>query len=515
MNILLIHSYVATNHPSPLLTEPLGLIALATYLESFYGDTISVEILDLFALGFGKVYKKKDKYIMGIHDRESIASLLQENPPDLIGITCNFTAYSEDSFELSKTIKSIYPSIPVVIGGAHVTMYPVETLENNPDVDIVVCGEGEITFQKLVDELLNKNTKSLGKIEGLCYRRPDGTIHFTGKRDLIHDINELPTPDRKFINNDVYKKVNKGALPFTKKVPAGSIMTSRGCPFSCIFCSTKVMWERKWRPLSAEKVIKEIETMVLVYGFHEIVIQDDQFVLDKNRVHQICDFLITKKLNISLSIPPGTCVWILNENLLAKMKKAGFYRLNFPIETGNENTLKFIRKPVNLEKTRETIQIANRLGFWTQGNFIIGFPYETREEMMETINYAYECGLDYANFLIATPLAGSEMTEIFIKEGLIESGINTSDVFHADHDTTTMTGNELNEIHAQAVRGFVSNKIFFYLNPINFYKHMLPKLLTLDGIVYAMKVLKVTFTDIVIQRLKGNVSQVIPVKSDH
>ena len=264
-------------------------------------------------------------------------------------------------------------------------------------------------------------------------------------------------------------------------------MTSRGCPFNCIFCSTKMMWKRQWRALSAERVIEDIEYMVKNFGVREIIIYDDQFIVDKKRVHRICDLIIEKKLNITLSLPAGTSAWLLDKALLRKMKKAGFYRLCFPIETGNENTIKFIRKNINLNEVLKKIRLANKLGFWTQGNFIIGFPYETREEIEETIRFAYNSGLDYVVFYIAKPYAGSEMYEIYKKEGLLTKVGPCSDILVSDCDTKTMKASELNKIYSRAVKGYLPYKFVWYLKPYNFYNYLLPKFRTFQGISYSMK----------------------------
>ena len=288
---------------------------------------------------------------------------------------------------------------------------------------------------------------------------------------------------------DRYLQSNRRTLFFTKQEPVATIMTSRGCPFNCIFCSTKVVWERNWRPRSPEVTVREIEMLIADYGVREVAIQDDQFLADKKRVGRICDLLIEKNLKITLSIPSGTSIWLADEEVLRKMKRAGFYRLCFPIETGNEATLKFIRKPVTLAKARETVALVNRLGFWTQGNFIIGFPYETREQIQETIRYAFHSGLDYVFFCIAKPYAGSDMYEIFFKEGLLEKVARGSTIHSANYDTTTMTAVELQEIRDRASRNFLIYKLVSYLNPVNFFRYLVPKLRSPRGIRYAAKIL--------------------------
>lgn len=500
--VLLIHPYITTNDPNTSLTEPLGLLSLATYLEYSLANEVNVRILDLFALGYEQCIKKGEMYVKGISQKGKILKYVEDYQPNIIGITCNFTAYAEDSYEIAKLVKEFYNKTIIVMGGAHATMEAEDILKKYNYIDYIVRGEGELIFSELVNTI--KNNTGVENIKGITYKSVNGRLVSNPDRELIENLNLLPMMERKFIDMGIYKKINSDALSFAKKTPVVSIMTSRGCPYNCIFCSTKIMWKRNWRPRNPENVIKEIEYLINEYSIREIAIQDDQFVIDKKRVHDICDLIISKKLNISLSIPSGTSIWLVDFELLKKMKKAGFYRLCFPVETGNQNTLKFIRKPVNLAKVKETIKMANKLGFWTQGNFIIGFPYETKEEIEETIKYAYNSGLDYVFFFVAKPYAGSEMYEIFKEEALLNTIVRSSHIERSDYDTKTMKAGDLNEICRNAFKGFLIHKISFYFKPINFFNYLLPKLCSFQDIKYALKILIVLITNKVIPILKPN-----------
>jgi len=485
MKILLIHPYVTTESlhecHNLVLTEPLGLACLASCLQDY-----DVEILDLFALGFTKVQKIGHFYRKGLSDYNRIVRLIDDFNPKIIGITCNFTSFAPDAYEIAKLVKDNFKDRLVILGGAHVTIDAENILENNPAADIIVRGEGEVTLKKLVEAI--ENGEDLGLVDGISYRKKDGRVKSNPSRKLIENLDSLPFPDRKKLSMEFYLKVNSLAMPFAKREPVASILTSRGCPYECIFCSTKVMWERKWRPKSAEKLIEEIEMLMKIYGAREIAIMDDQFMLDRNRVNSICDLIIEKSLNITLTIPPGTSVWLADERLLKKMKKAGFYRLCFPIETGNQETLKFIRKPVNLTKAKKTVELANQIGIWTQGNFIIGFPYETRDEIQDTINYAFQSGLDYVIFYVAKPYAGAEMYEIFKKEGLLTDVARGSNLETANYDTKTVKASELQYLRDKASRQYLFVKLLFYLPPSNFYKYLLPKILSKENFLYAVKI---------------------------
>ncbi len=339
-------------------------------------------------------------------------------------------------------------------------------------------------------------------IEGITYRNDQGKIISNPDRKLIEDLNSLPKTSRKYIDMEVYKKTNSVALPFAKSTPVATIMTSRGCPYDCIFCSTKVMWRKDWRSPEMDHIISEIEDLVHNYGIKEIAIMDDQFVMKKERIKDFCDCLEERNLNITLSVPSGTSIWLVDFELLKRMKEVGFYRLCFPVETGCQKTLDFIQKPVKLDKVKETIRFTTQLGFWTQGNFIIGFPYETPEEIEETIRYAYDSGLDYAFFFVAKPYAGSEMYEVAKEEGLVPNIIRASHIQQSDYDTTTLKAAELNEIHRKAVGGFLVHKLKFYLTPKNFVNYLLPKLKSFSDIKYACKIVYALIMNKVLPLLK-------------
>lgn len=493
MKIVLINPFITVRDPNIYLSEPLGLVCLASYIKQIFNDKVQVSILDLYALGAMTPKKKNDFYILGIDDEEYIRSEIQKLSPDLIGITCNFTAYAMDSFEVAAMAKKILPRVPIVMGGAHATIEAESILKSNECIDYVIRNEGEITLEYLVRALQCEHT--IESVEGLTYRTPDKTIVSNQGRELIKNLDILPMPDRSFIDMERYKYFNKKCVWYVRQEPVANIMTSRGCPYNCVFCSTKVVWQRQWRPRSLEKVFEEIELLVSKYGIKEIIIYDDQFFIKKKRVINFCDYFIKRGLGISFWYESGTSPWLVDKELLVKMRQAGFYALRFPIESGSEATLKFIHKPIDLKAITELIVFANKLGYWTSANFIIGFPYETREEIYKTIHYAYASSLDYAFFFIAKPNAGSELYEIFKKEGLLEKNVvRASYYYRSDYDTTTMKAEELNAIINKASKGWYIHKLIFFMNPINFFSYLLPKFRSIEDLKYFFKVFGALFS---------------------
>jgi magnesium-protoporphyrin IX monomethyl ester (oxidative) cyclase len=234
------------------------------------------------------------------------------------------------------------------------------------------------------------------------------------------------------------------------------------------------------------------------YGVREIEFLDDNISVSKVRMESICDEIIKRKIDIKWATPNGIAYWTLDEELLRKMKKSGCYRLTFGIESGNIETRKFIGKIQSLEKAKQIIQYANKIGLWTICTFIIGFPCEQEDSIMDTIKYAVESGTDYAVFFLLGVFPGTRVYEIFKKEGLF----NYDDVFEnlenatiddfsilgqtlASRGTQTIyfTQKELQAYLDEAYKFFARNRIINYLNPVR----ILRKIKSLEDLLYTIK----------------------------
>jgi magnesium-protoporphyrin IX monomethyl ester (oxidative) cyclase len=491
MNIVLIHPYINVREKNIFLSEPLGLVYLATYLKHRFHGEVDVHILDLYALGANNPVLKGDIYAKGISDEGAIAEELKKLQPDIIGLTCCFTGYFEEALDVARIGKKYFPKARCVFGGAHATFDYENILKNNPFVDFVVRHEGELTFAELVEAL--QRGLSVDNIEGLSYRAEGGEVVANPPRGLIEDLGTLPIPDRSFIDMEFYKHSNSENFQFSRKTPIATLQTSRGCPYECVFCCTKNMWKRKWRPIPLEKVFEEIDSLVSKFGIREVVILDDQFILNKQRIYDFCDHFIEKKSDLAFSNIAGLSTWLADDDvLLAKMRKAGFYKLTLPVESVNPETIKFIRKNVDLDRVERLVKKANRLGYWTGAFFIIGFPYETREQIMETISYAYKSDLDFAHFFVAQPYIATELYTICEKEGLLGEEVHGTYIYRGWQNTVHMKADELNQIAGRASRGWMLHKIIYYLKNLDC---SIQKIRRLDDFKYAVTVFSRLFRD--------------------
>lgn len=411
MKVLLIYPTITIYGKDPsggANMPPLGLAYIAAYLEKLGHE---VKILDCLAEGTG-VQKIGSGFRSGLNDA-GIKKMIKSFSPGVVGIASMFSAYAKDAYRIASLVKNIDPKIPIVFGGANACALTEDILKNK-DVDLCVIGEGELTFAEIVEKISLK--KSYHDVKGIAYRKGQRVI-FTEERELIKDLDQLPFPARHLLPMETYFKKHKNDFVYYDRHTF--MITSRGCPGNCIYCSIHSIWRHTWRARSAQNIVEEIEFLIKTYGIKEIHFVDDNLTVNKRRIHEICDLLIDKKLNIKWTCPNGVAIWTLDEELLDKMKRSGCYRLTFGIESGSSTTQKFIRKNLNLDYAKRMIAYANKIGLWTLSTFIIGFPYEDEQSINETINYAISSKTDFATFYVLMPFPGTDIWEILEKEKLI------------------------------------------------------------------------------------------------
>jgi len=390
---------------------PLGLAYIASYLEK---QGYTLKILDCMAY-YEEIEKREDgKYRVGLSEKEIIKKIESVNP-DVVGVSCSFSIYEKDSIKIAELVKKHSKAL-VVFGGAHSSANPNSILKNKC-VDMVVRGEGEIVFSNIVKNFADK--KKRNSIPGTIIRKSNGKIKTNKPAGYIKNLDEIPFPARHLLPMEKYLKHPQNSIA-NMRGPTTEIITSRGCPFNCIFCSIHTIWGRIWRARSAKNVVDELEQLYKKYGIKEFRFFDDNMTWDKKRIIEICDEIIKRKLNIKWDTPNGVAIATLNEEVLRKMKQAGYYKIIMGIESGSEKTLKFMRKPVSLKHAKKIIDICNKIGIWTWSTFVIGFPDETREDIEKTINFAKKSGLNFVTFYVAQPYPGTEMYDIYEKKGLLK-----------------------------------------------------------------------------------------------
>jgi len=461
---------------------PLGLAYIAATLENAGHE---VKIIDGFAEGIHVKQQCDDRIKIGLKD-ESILAQIKEFVPNIVGISNNFTTFYEDAHDLAALIKINFPEVILVGGGNHITQEH-EKIMDKSYFDMIVRGEGEYPMLEMVDHLERK--KSFNGIKGLVWREKDGTVKVNEMRNPPEKLDEIPFPAYHLLNMNLYIHQKTRNFAYCMAYPIGHMMTSRGCYYSCTFCST-VKHFKTFRIRSPENVLDEMEFLVKNYGIKEFHFHDDSYLCDPKRAMAISEGIIERGMKIYWQASQGVTVWGLKPQMLPIMKESGMYRLGLPIETGSQKTLKMIKKPVKLKKTLEIIKECNRLGIYTHGNFIIGFPYETQEDIQMTAEYINKSNLDFVKLLICQPLAGAELYGVYSQEGLLgDIPIASSTYEKTKYNTTVFSALELNELRNSISKTHQQNKIKSLIKPSGIQKFILPKLKSKSGIKFFLRMI--------------------------
>jgi len=371
------------------MVPPLGILYIAKKLEE-NGD--NVKIIDFSAEAY--------------NEKKLINSL---NGIDIVGITV--LSYSiKDVISMIKTIKKHQSQIKIVIGGPHCTLFPEKSLTET-SADICVQGDGELVFTDIKKEINGKI--SLSKIPGIYYKEKN-KIKKGANLELIKDLDSIPFPSRHIVKNYIYGRQFK---PKMKQGEFTSIITSRGCPFNCTFCSRNSISMKKFRQRSTKNIVEEINEISNL-GYRIVSFVDDNFLANKKLAIQLFENILNKKMKMKF-IVTALRVDSADEKLFRLMKKAGVTHLQFGLESGNQEVLDFYNKKTDLKKIRNAVLLSNKMGFFTIGTFILGAPFETKKHFQKTIKFAKSLPLDSVSFLPLKYVAGSELWCKAVKEGKI------------------------------------------------------------------------------------------------
>ena len=287
-----------------------------------------------------------------------------------------------------------------------------------------------------------------------------------------------------------------------------TVITSRGCPYECSFCNVKSVWGgnegdgpsgRNWRVFSVERVIKEIVELYHDFGVREVSISDEQFALRRKRVDELLDgFIQTKLKGLYFTISSGLSVWCADIELLQKMKDAGLYRVRFPIETGSPDILKYMKKTmINLDEAKKLVSASVRIGLWTEANFILGTPYETKKNIEETKDYIMSSDIDFPYVMMALSVPGASMTEDARNEGLLAPTPRYYEIAYKNPPGLLVhTVEELKEFKREILQAFLKKQVFMLLNPIKAFKYLYPRVNSISGLKFFLRMAMFSIRDI-------------------
>lgn len=407
---------------------PLGILSLAAVLEEKGFDEIL--LIDAVVEDFMHVDKLNDSSFIKFGAlNDVIIDKINKFNPDIVGISCIFSAQAEGALSLSKDLKKYDSGLPILLGGGHVSFLFKEIMKENDCVDFILAGEADYTFAEFIDKYISGG--DYNNIPGLVYRNGSKVIKNQNAK-FINDLNKLPFPAFHLIDMEKYFDIGMPHNPFVKSGRVGSIITSRGCPQRCYFCSAANYFGHTFRPLSSERVIEMIGFLVKKYSVKEIQILDDTFTTDYKRVIDICKGIKDFKLRITL--PNGIRADIPKNHtkrfeMFKIMREAGVEQFGISVEHGDQVFLnEIINKKLDLREVIKTCDLAHDAGILVHANFMMGFPFENESNRQKTIDFARDLDADSFSVSLAAPLPGTRLWDI----------VNENNLFMESYDVNRM-----------------------------------------------------------------------------
>ncbi|RLC09714.1 MAG: hypothetical protein DRI57_21620 [Deltaproteobacteria bacterium] len=402
-NILLIRTselYSGRDEIHGYYVPPIGILYLASVLMPSNEGKYRVSVFDA-GLETENFYELET----------SLITNMKKLQPRIVGLS---TISNEANLmhAIAEIIKRFSSEINVVAGGPYPTAFPERVLADK-NIDYAVIGEGEQVFPALADAIVSEMPAE--DIAGIAYMKDD-ELKINDSPEYIADLNSLPFPAWDMIDFGRYSASNN-MLGMLAEGTYAPIFTSRGCPYKCIYCHN--IFGKKTRLRSARNVFEEIKLLTEKHGVKEFHIYDDIFNINKQRVTDICDLIVRNNLDIRIAFPNGLRGDILDKEVIQSLEEAGAYTLTFAVETASERLQKMIKKNVNLKKINEAISLSAEAGLINFGFFMLGFPTETEDEMFETIKFARNSDLHFANFFQVRPFPKTGLYALALQNGYV------------------------------------------------------------------------------------------------
>lgn len=408
---------------------PLGLAYIAAVLEQ---NDIPVELIH--CNGMDVTWK-------------DLPGIIKRASPDIVG-TGAMTPMFSDAVKTATMAKEVDPGITTVVGGSHVTFTYEETLQCTPAIDIVVKGEGEETIVDLVHCL--ETDSNLKTVKGIAYRN-NGNIVATERRPPV-DVNSLPLP--------AYHLLPMKKYHFEFLEEFSTMLTSRGCPFSCTFCSEWDFWGTPWRPRNPESVVEELEIVNRKYKRKSVWFGDDCFNVDYNHIKGICEHILERDLDVQWFYQGRADFLIKHKDLLPLMRKTGNIMAQIGVEASTDKELTTLNKKITVDQIKEAVALMKENDIVSQGLIIVGTFDDTAESILHKINYMKSIKADFPIFTMFTPFPGSKVYEQAKEQGLIEDdNFDHFDMAYTVMPTKNMSRAELFKWYGECHREHYSDPI--------------------------------------------------------
>ena len=382
-------------NPFSSLSDRYGLLAFAGGIEPPFG----LCYLAAQARNIGYKVVIIDTQALSLTNHEVIKRIISLKPR-YVGFTACTTQINNASY-MARALKETLPDVINIIGGPHVSSMPESTMRDHPEFDVVVVGEGELTFCEILSNF--DQGKDLSMVDGLVFRREDRIIS-TKPRSRINDLDSLPPPAFDLLPH--LPKYYRVPLQSAYRYPCISLVTSRGCPNQCVFCDRKVFGNYP-RFHSAQFVMEMVRDLRKYYRIKSIMFEDDNFVSSKERLYELLGMFQREKIDLNWSC--NARVDMVSEDLLREMKKGGCWQVLYGIESGSQKILDFLKKNITREQIKHSIKIAKKAGIRTKGFIMFGNPLETKETLQETIDFINNMDMEDVSITYFTPYPGSEI----------------------------------------------------------------------------------------------------------
>lgn len=406
-------------------TPPLGIASLAAVLEERgFKEILALDAAVEDYYNVQPVSDNPDFIVYGLPDA-GVVERLRRFQPDVIGIAALFSSQAECAYNVARAIREAFPDVLIVMGGNHASYRAIEILKTQEAIDFILCGEADLTFAEFLEKYFSG--RDFQNVAGLV-RREGTEIIKSPSPPFLHDLDQLPHPAYHIYDMEKYFKIDMFHNPFTKSGRVGAIMTSRGCPQECYFCTSFQFHGRAFRRFSAKKTIELVHWMVEKYKIEELQILDDTFTSLWARVVEICGGI--KHLGLRISLPNAIRADLPKNKanrleMFHAMRAAGVEQIGIGVEHGDQDFLNnVIHKRLDLNEVVATVDMAHQAGITVHAAFIMGFPHETNKNRETSIAFAKRLDADSFSVSLASPLPGTPMWNIVEQNNLFVPGFN-------------------------------------------------------------------------------------------
>jgi len=405
-----------------LAVPPLGIAYLGAQLQK---NGYDVSILDIMLEGYENEINQDEYSIIYGLSFEECKSRIEKINPDAIGISCLFSNRAEEVLKICEIAKEVSSSIHVFLGGQHPSGMP--NLILNKNIDYILTGESDYTLIDLLDKI--NNGSSVKDVEGIVYE--ENKIVKRADKKRYPEVESLPYPAWDLFNLEKYWAIGMSDYEVgSKKIKRFMVMiTSRGCPHDCSFCTATLSSGRIFRERAIDDVIQEIKLYKEKYNIDEVQFWDDNFFVNAGRLKKLLKALANEFPEMSFETPSGTEVNALDDEVIDLLAKAGFYKIFLAIESPNEDIQKSsVDKKVKIDRIPSVVKKIQEAGMIAEGSFMVGFPNETKRHIDNTFNVAKDFGLDRISFSIVNPLPGTKLYKEVEEKGLLYDDFNPQNI---------------------------------------------------------------------------------------